>query len=111
MSFSDWAPGDALGLQIPAHSDALREGGEDFLTRAFQAAGALPKDNKVTRITQFEDCPGGSTGRKLLLSVEYEKPAPDLHQDLFVKFSRDFDDELRDRARIQMELEVRFALL
>jgi hypothetical protein len=30
---------------------------------------------------------------------------------LFVKFSRDFDDPLRDRARIQMELEVLFALL
>jgi hypothetical protein len=100
-----------LGLQIPAHSRSLRAGGEAFLTEAFRAAGALDAENRVTRITRFEECPGGSTGRKLLLSVEYEKPSPGLHTDLFVKFSRDFDDEIRDRAKIQMELEVRFALL
>jgi hypothetical protein len=108
---NDWARGDMLGLEIPAHSDSLRAGGERFLTEAFRAAGALAVDNRVTRILQCEECPGGSTGRKLLLSVEYEKPSPELHTDLFVKFSRDFDDEIRDRAKIQMELEVRFALL
>lgn len=107
----DWVRGDMLGLEIPAHSGSLRTGGEAFLTAAFRAAGALTVDNRVTRITRFEEYTGGSTGRKLLLSVEYQQPAPDLHTDLFVKFSRDFDDEIRDRARIQMELEVRFALL
>ena len=107
----DWVVGDMLGLGIPAHSGSLRAGGEAFLTQAFRATGALEADNRVTRITRFEECPGGSTGRKLLLSVEYEKPSPGLHTDLFVKFSRDFDDEIRDRAKIQMELEVRFALL
>jgi len=111
LTVIDWVRGDMLGLDIPAHSESLRAGGEAFLTRAFQAAGALTEDNSVTRITRFEECPGGSTGRKLLLSVEYEKPSPDLYTDLFVKFSRDFDDERRDRARIQMELEVMFALL
>jgi len=45
------------------------------------------------------------------LGVQYEKPSPQLHNDLFVKFSRDFDDEHRDAARTQMELEVLFALL
>jgi hypothetical protein len=107
----DWVVGDMLGLGIPAHSGSLRAGGTVFLTEAFRAAGALEADNRVTRITRFEECPGGSTGRKLLLSVEYETPSPRLHTDLFVKFSRDFDDEIRDRAKIQMELEVRFALL
>jgi hypothetical protein len=111
MDVLDEAPGDMLGLPIPAHSEALRRAGVDFLTAAFRASGALGMDNRVTRITRFEECPGGSTGRKLLLSVEYENPAPRLHKDLFVKFSRDFGDELRDRARIQMESEVRFALL
>jgi len=111
MDVMDWAVGDLLGLRIPAHSEALRAGGVAFLTAAFQATGALSADNRVKQITQFEECPGGSTGRKLLLSVEYERPAPGLHTNLFVKFSRDFDDALRDRARIQMELEVRFALL
>jgi hypothetical protein len=100
-----------LGLQIPADSAALRAGGESFLTDAFRAAGALGSNNRITRITRFEECPGGSTGRKLILSVAYEKSQPNLHTDLFVKFSRDFEDPLRDRARIQMESEVRFALL
>lgn len=107
----DWAPGDTFALDFPAHIGSLQTGGETFLTRAFQATGALSVDNRVARITRFEECSGGSTGRKLLLSVEYEKPAPHLHTDLFVKFSRDFTDEIRDRARTQMEREVQFALL
>ncbi len=98
-------------LPIPAHSAALRDGGEQFLTAAFQSSGALAQNNRVTRITQFEECAGGSTGRKLLLAVEYEKEAAGLHRELFVKFSRDFDDPIRDRGRSQMELEVRFAQL
>ena len=100
-----------LGLDIPAHSEALLTGGTGFLTRAFRAAGALAEDNSVTGITEFSEISGGSTGRKLLLSVEYARPSANLHTALFVKFSRDFDDELRDRARIQMELEVLFSLL
>ncbi|AXQ31802.1 hypothetical protein D0B54_19260 [Solimonas sp. K1W22B-7] len=103
--------GDALGLEIPAHAAALREGGIDFLTTAFRACGALAADNRVVGITRFEECPGGSTGRKLLLSVAYQRSQAGLHSDLFVKFSRDFDDPIRDRGRSQMEREVRFALL
>jgi hypothetical protein len=89
----------------------LRSGAETFLTKAFRAAGSLSQDNRVTRITESREILGGSTGRKLLLSVEYEKHSPGLHTDLFVKFSRDFSDELRDQAKTQMELEVLFALL
>lgn len=107
----DWVTGDALGLRLPTHAGALREGGASFLTEAFRASGALAADNRVTRITQCEECPGGSTGRKLLLAVEYARCAAGLHRDLFVKFSRDFDDPIRDRGRTQMELEIRFAQL
>jgi len=107
----DWIRGDSLGLDIPAHSESLRSGAEAFLTKAFRAAGSLAEGNRVTRITQLKEIMGGSTGRKLLLSVEYANPSPDLHTDLFVKFSRDFSDEQRDQARSQMELEVLFALL
>jgi hypothetical protein len=107
----DWIRGDSLGLDIPAHGESLRAGAEAFLTKAFRAAGSLAEDNRVTRITQLEEISGGSTGRKLLLAVEYAKPAPGLHTDLFVKFSRDFSDERRDQAKTQMELEVLFALL
>ncbi|CAN7202394.1 hypothetical protein LJR225_000663 [Phenylobacterium sp. LjRoot225] len=111
MTVVDWVRGDALGLQIPAHGEALRAGGEAFLTKAFRAAGAIGPDNSVAQITQLEECPGGSTGRKQWLRVVYEKPEPGLHTDLFVKYSRDFDDEIRDRAKNQMESEVQFALI
>jgi hypothetical protein len=107
----DWASGDHLGLDIPAHSDALRAGGPTFLTRAFRASCAISEDNSVRAVTRSDEIEGGSTGRKLLLTVEYEQPSPGLHTNLFVKFSRDFDDRRRDAARIQMELEVLFALL
>lgn len=111
MTRIEWIRGDSLGLDIPGDSEALRVGGAAFLTEAFRAAGSLPHDNCVARITEFKEVSGGSTGRKLLLSVAYEKPSPDLHTDLFVKFSRDFDNAVRDQAKSQMELEVLFALL
>lgn len=113
MSREDWAwvRGDVSGLGIPADIQALREGGVSFLTDAFHSSGALALDNRVARITAFEECPGGSTGRKLFLSVIYDSPTPGLPTDLFVKFSRDFDDPIRDRGKDQMESEVRFAAL
>src|SRR6516165_7854916 len=91
--------GDHTGLWVPAHANALREAGPAFLTKAFQAFGAIGPDNRVARIIGCENCPGGSTGAKLFLNVEYSKPDPGLHRQLFVKFSRDFTDERRDRQR------------
>lgn len=111
MTQIDWIHGDSLGIEIPAHARALEQGGAEFLTRAFHAAGSLPGSNRVSRITECREIQGGSTGRKLLLSVQYENPDPSLQQNLFVKFSRDFDNDIRDRAKSQMELEVLFALL
>jgi hypothetical protein len=111
MSAIDWAPGELTPLPIPAHIEALREAGTGFLTDAFRATGALGATNRVNAITQFQELRGGGTGRKLLLSVAYERPEPGLPTDLFVKFSRDFDDERRDTSRYMMESEVRFAML
>ncbi|MGE3691597.1 MAG: hypothetical protein AB7F98_09470 [Novosphingobium sp.] len=105
----DWIAGDAFGFPIPAHVEALREGGCRFLTKAFHAAGSLGNDNEVTSITRFEPCPGGGTGSKLYLSLTYALPGPP--EDLFVKFSRAFGNEIRDRQKIQMEGEVWLALL
>jgi len=108
----DFVRGDATGVLIPAHSDALRASRETFLTEAFQVFGSLSVGNRVTRITRLEACSGGSTGQKLFLSLEYEQPDPHLHADLFVKFSRDFSDKIRDdRGKHEMETEVRFAAL
>src|SRR5690242_5101456 len=110
MSDLEWAPGDITGLEIPAHSTALKAGGEAFLTRAFHASGVLARDNRVSRITHFEDKLVGGTGSKTVVSVAYEKPA-DVPTDLFVKFSRNIVDPFRDRLRFMLDGETRFARL
>ncbi|ORW97728.1 hypothetical protein AWB92_03500 [Mycobacterium sp. IEC1808] len=103
--------GEQSGLAIPADPNALRDAGARFLTEAFRASGVLADGNTVTRISEFREVAGGSTGRKVELSVEYDRPQPHLHTDLFVKFSRDLENPVRDRGRTQMEPEVRFAAL
>lgn len=87
-----WASAD--GLLFPAEPDALRVGGADLLTTAMHRLGALPSDNRITTVTRFSECGGSSTGRNAQLDVEYLQPEPPT--ELFVKFSRDFDDPRRD---------------
>lgn len=106
-----WATGDALALPIPANADALREGGADWLTRAFHAMGSLGPDNHVTAITRCDSFEAGGTGTKALLSVTYARPDEGLPQDLFVKFSRNFANPEMDRAKFHMGPEIRFAAL
>jgi hypothetical protein len=106
-----YVTGDHTRLPFPADPAGLRDGGARFLTDAFRASGVLADDNRVTGVVGFREVAGGSTGRKAVLSVEYDRPQPGLHAELFVKFSRDFDDRRRDLGRTQMEPEVRFASL
>lgn len=107
----DWERGDLRGFEFPIQLDALRAAGPTFLTKAFRAAGSIDSTNSISAITELEPFSGGSTGRKALVSVTYEHPDPQLPERLFVKFSRDLEDEVRDRGKRQMESEVRFALL
>ena len=103
--------GDNLGVPFPTTIESLRERGVDFLTAAFRASGILAADNRVTAITEFTEFFGGGMGRKLLLSVNYQRLESGLEEDLFVKFPRDFGDPLREFFGPLMESEVRFALL
>lgn len=96
---------------MPAHPEALQAGGAEWLTRAFRIMGALGDDNAVARVVRFADCPRGSTGRKVLLTIEYARDDPALDTELFVKFSRALDDPLRDNQRFEMEREARFAAI
>jgi hypothetical protein len=107
----DFVRGDATGIDIPAHADALRAAGADFLTLAFRSFGSLGCANRVARITRIEDCLGGSTGQKLYLSIAYESAEKTLATELFVKFSRDFKDPIRDLQRREMQSEVHLAVL
>ncbi len=104
-----WATGDRSGLRFPADAATLLDAGAQFLTRAFRDQHALAQKDSVVRIARSEDVDGGSTGRKLLLSVDYDTPTPP--RELFVKFSRDFDDVGRDHGRSQLEAEVEVAIL
>jgi hypothetical protein len=51
----------------------------------------------------------GGTGKKFQLDVRYD-PSVDLPEQLFIKFSRNFDNELWDRGRFSMTSEVEFAV-
>ncbi|MBU9766003.1 hypothetical protein FR943_19425 [Mycobacterium sp. TNTM28] len=106
-----WVTGDATGTQFPADPDTLHAAGPDFLTAALRSFGVLTQHNRVTAIIRFQECAGGSTGRKAQLDVRYAHPTDRLPTELFVKFSRDFDNPRRDRGKSQMELEVAFGAL
>jgi len=110
-SLIDFVRGNATGLELPVHPDSLTQAGATWLTEAFRAYGAIGPDNAVTAITRCEPCLAGNSGEKLFLSVAYAQPAPDLHGNLFVKFSRYFADPFRDRRRYELEGEVRLAAL
>jgi hypothetical protein len=106
-----WVTGEIFRLEIPADTEALVSGGADFLTKAFHASGALAANNRVSRIVEAKEFLGGGTGKKLLLTLAYELPGQDLFERLFIKFSRNFDSELWDRARFMMISEANFAVL
>ena len=110
-SSDDFARGDATGVAMPAHPGALLAAGPEFLTKAFHAYGSLAPDNAVARIAHAELFPGGNSGLKLQLTVDYARPDPTLDRELFVKFSRDLTDPFRDRRRAELEAEVRLAHL
>lgn len=92
-------PGDMYGLPVPATLADLERLGAEWLTQALHAARTLPADNAVTRIVKFKrlatqgkDAAGGS-GPKAFLTVEYRKPDPSLHTELFAKMPWSVGDE------------------
>jgi hypothetical protein len=106
-----WVVGEIFALEIPADAAMLISSGTEFLTKAFHASGALAADNRVSRIVEAEEFVGGGTGKKLLLTLAYELASLDLPEQLFIKFSRNFDNDLWDRARFMMISEANFAVL
>ncbi|MFW0785151.1 hypothetical protein AAFP35_11560 [Gordonia sp. CPCC 206044] len=107
----EWIRGDHSSLHIPATPEALHGRGIEFLTTAFRHSGVLGPGNAVEEVVDWCDVTAGSTGRKATFSITYRSPVSSLPTELFVKFSRDFDDAFRDRGRSQMKPEVSFAEL
>jgi hypothetical protein len=106
-----WVMGEYFGLQIPADMEALLSRGTDFLTEAFLRFEMMSPGNRVIDVVDAQEFAGGGTGKKFLLSMVYERAEPNLPEQLFVKFSRNFEDELSDRARFVSISEVNFAVL
>ncbi|MEZ5743956.1 MAG: hypothetical protein R3D89_09620 [Sphingomonadaceae bacterium] len=110
MRTSGFVSGDATGIAIPVHPEAIADDPARFLTDALLAQGAIAPGNAVTQVTRFEPFAGGNSGKKLVLDVDYAR-ATDAPTQLFAKFSRDFDDPFRDRRKFELEAEVRIAQL
>jgi hypothetical protein len=70
----DWARGDTFGLDFPAHPEALKAGGPEFLTQAFRISGTLGQDNRVTQVTGLEEWMLGGTGVKAVREVLTQLP-------------------------------------
>jgi hypothetical protein len=111
LSEPDFARGAATGIEMPAHPDALIAAGPERLTAMFRAFGSLAEDNAVVGIAEARVFPGGNSGLKLMLTVDYARDDPGLDRELFAKFSRDLTDPFRDRRRYELEAEVRLAQL
>lgn len=101
---------DHTGTAFPVSYDVLKAGGAGMLTRLFHAIGTLEPDNRVERITHWEEFYGGGMGRKVVIDVEYASPG-DAPQQLFAKFTREAGDPLQPLFSPVMDPEVRFALL
>ena len=110
VSYSDFVRGDATGLAIPAHGEALRAAGETFLTDAFRSFGALSADDRVVRISRLEPFPGGNWVTSSSCRSNMRTRNRPAHR-AFVKFSRDFTDAFRDRRRHELQAEVGLAAL
>ncbi|CAJ1386173.1 unnamed protein product [Effrenium voratum] len=79
------APGIIYMIDFPFNAELLQKMGPAWLTKAFHAAGSIPKDNKVKTLKNIKEYIGGGNCAKLIFDVEYEVPAPDLHTQLFAK--------------------------
>ena len=106
-----WVTGDDSGLSIPATPEALLSDAPAFLTTAMHAQGTLDRDDAVLAVRESQVVAGGSTGKKLLLDLDYRYSERHADSQLFVKFSRDYDDPIRDQAKGQLEAEVKLGLV
>ena len=80
-------PGDLFGLPLPATPEefASEAFGARWLTKAFHAAGTLPKENAVLRIVSWRRFEGGGSGPKTLFKVDYQEADDALDTWLFMK--------------------------
>mmetsp|Transcript_95623 Transcript_95623/g.214081 ORF Transcript_95623/g.214081 Transcript_95623/m.214081 type:complete len:727 (+) Transcript_95623:113-2293(+) len=98
-------PGCFFDLPFPNTSAQMRsdEYGAEWLTKAFHAAGTLPKENRVAKLLEVKELPvsgfdaAGGAAMKMFLTVEYETPDPELHTELFVKYPYQYEEHPSSR--------------
>eukprot|EP00416_Gambierdiscus_australes_P014614 CAMPEP_0171069494 /NCGR_PEP_ID=MMETSP0766_2-20121228/9181_1 /TAXON_ID=439317 /ORGANISM="Gambierdiscus australes, Strain CAWD 149" /LENGTH=574 /DNA_ID=CAMNT_0011525883 /DNA_START=60 /DNA_END=1781 /DNA_ORIENTATION=+ len=102
-------PGHWSEMTFPHNTKQLMEFGPEWYTEAFHKFGTLPPDNSVTKIVKVEQLPhsgfdaAGGAGHKAFITVEYAKPDPELHTELFAKFPWDFfESEVAKQYRMQI---------
>eukprot|EP00747_Dinoflagellata_sp_TGD_P055482 gnl/TRDRNA2_/TRDRNA2_149563_c0_seq1.p1 gnl/TRDRNA2_/TRDRNA2_149563_c0~~gnl/TRDRNA2_/TRDRNA2_149563_c0_seq1.p1 ORF type:complete len:388 (+),score=75.90 gnl/TRDRNA2_/TRDRNA2_149563_c0_seq1:32-1195(+) len=102
-------PGHYSNMKFPHSSEQLMEFGAKWYTDAFHRFGTLPKDNAVKKVVSVEQLPhsgfdaAGGAGHKAFITVEYEKPDPELHTELFAKMPWDyFESDIGKQYRMQI---------
>eukprot|EP00411_Alexandrium_monilatum_P015794 CAMPEP_0175278066 /NCGR_PEP_ID=MMETSP0093-20121207/49329_1 /TAXON_ID=311494 /ORGANISM="Alexandrium monilatum, Strain CCMP3105" /LENGTH=542 /DNA_ID=CAMNT_0016573035 /DNA_START=12 /DNA_END=1640 /DNA_ORIENTATION=+ len=92
-------PGEFSGMLFPHSPEQIEEWGPEWLTKALHHSKSIPEDVTVTSFTSFrvlagdttkatdnaDDSNWGGAGIKVMLSVEYSKPAGDATQHFFIK--------------------------
>lgn len=91
----DNLPGIITGLKFPHSAKQIEEFGASWLTEALHKYKTLPADNSVKKLVSVEPLmlsgfnAAGGAGPKAFITVEYEKPDPNLHTHLFAKLPWD----------------------
>mmetsp|Transcript_17433 Transcript_17433/g.27861 ORF Transcript_17433/g.27861 Transcript_17433/m.27861 type:complete len:582 (+) Transcript_17433:154-1899(+) len=101
-NYSKELPGMRYNLTFPHTPDLLTSSkyGASWLTKAFHAAGTLPLDNRVVKIVGTRPITGGGASLKAAIEVEYEKPSPELHTKLFMKYPYDYENRAQKSDRM-----------
>jgi len=82
-------------MKFPHSAQQIRDFGAKWLTEAFHNFKTIPSDNEVSRLVSVVDVPisgfdcCGGSGPKVFITVEYSKPDPALHTELFAKMPWD----------------------
>lgn len=101
-------PGCMYGLSFPRKCSQIASGefGAEWLTKAFHAAGTLPRDNSIVKVTRAQELnfsgflKEGGAAMKMFLDVEYAKPDPSLHNNLFAKYTYDVEANIPGQMTI-----------
>lgn len=102
-------PGHFSGMKFPHNAEQLKSFGPSWYTDAFHKFGTLPKDNHVIKVRSVQQLPhsgfdaAGGAGHKAFIELEYAKPDPNLHSQLFAKYPWDyFESETGKTYRMQI---------